>query len=264
MESLNTKEELEFWKTMHVFTDARIGLGHTGISIPLKEVLDFRLAHAHARDAVYSKLEIEKLSGELSKLNFDYLHLHSQAENRDIYLKRPDFGRRLSSESLQKLNEVNVRKGYDFIIVAGDGLSAKAINENLVPLLKNLYKLNFQTAKFSIGPIILVENARVAVGDEIGEILQAKIVVQLIGERPGLKAFDSMGAYITYAPKVGITDEVRNCISNIRPGGLNIETAAKKILYIIQEAFALKLTGVKLKDNYLDNSSIDTNIISLE
>ncbi|QES87743.1 ethanolamine ammonia-lyase subunit EutC [Rhizosphaericola mali] len=242
--------EEDFWSKMQQFTSARIGLGHTGISIPMKEVLSFKLAHAHARDAVYSHLDTDNITRQISELGIDLIVLKSQAEDRDTYLKRPDKGRVLSSTSKAIILDKSIPKGYDILIVAGDGLSAKAINENLIPLLENLFKINVQKSNYKIAPIVLVENARVAIGDEIGEILEAKIVIQLIGERPGLKSFDSLGAYITYAPKLGLTDEVRNCISNIRVGGLSSLIAADKIYYLIQEAFQRKLTGVQLKDNY--------------
>jgi ethanolamine ammonia-lyase small subunit len=193
------------------FTAARIAIGRAGVSIPTKQSLEFNLAHAHARDAVYSILDVDRLSDELKQFELPMLHLHSKAENRAQYLKRPDLGRKVS------------------------------VIQKLIPLLS--------AAKLKLAPICLIEQGRVASGDKIAHLLNAKLSVMLIGERPGLSAADSIGAYLTYNPKPGLTDESRNCISNVRPHGLKPKPAAEKIFYLIQEAFRLKLSGVVLKDN---------------
>lgn len=228
------------------FTAARIGIGRAGTSIPLKQALEFKLAHAHARDAVYSILDTEGLLNSLKQFNLPGLLLNSKADNRAQYLQRPDLGRKLHEASADRLKSHSGK--YDVVIIIADGLSATAVNENASGLLKVLLPLILD-AKLKIAPICLVEQSRVALGDEAAHLLNAKFSVMLIGERPGLSAADSIGAYLTYDPKPGLTDESRNCISNIRPQGLNYKAAASKIFYLIQEAFRLKLSGVGLKDN---------------
>ncbi|WP_343667898.1 ethanolamine ammonia-lyase subunit EutC [Chitinophaga sp.] len=241
--------EQDPWASLKAYTTARIALGRTGTAIPLKEVLDFRLAHAHARDAVYSALSVNVLQEQLQPFHLPVLLLHSKAVDRHEYLQRPDKGRQLDAESIALLK--STAAGYlfkDVAIILADGLSATAMNINTQPLLEILIPL-LKKAGLSLAPVCIVQQGRVASGDEAGEILKAKVTLMLIGERPGLSAADSMGAYITFAPKTGITDEVRNCISNIREEGLQYEVAAQKILYLIQEAIRLRLTGVGLKDN---------------
>lgn len=237
------------WASLKAFTTARIALGRTGTAIPLREVLNFRLAHAHARDAVYSALAVNILQEQLHGFFLPVLLLHSKAVDRYEYLQRPDKGRVLDAESIAILKTTESSYlGKDVAIVLADGLSATAMNVHTLPLLSVLIPL-FKKAGISLAPICMVQQGRVASGDEAGEILQAKITLMLIGERPGLSAADSMGAYITFAPRPGITDEARNCISNIREEGLQYEAAAEKIVYLIKEAMRLKLTGVELKDN---------------
>jgi ethanolamine ammonia-lyase small subunit len=228
------------------FTAARIAIGRVGTSIPLKESLEFKLAHAHARDAVYSVLDSDGLLTKLREFNLPVLHLHSKAAGRHKYLKRPDLGRQLDEESAQQLIEYS--SGYDVAIIIADGLSAAAVNENAFALLQLLLPM-LSSAKLNIAPLCLAEQARVAIGDDIGYGLKAKFSIILIGERPGLSAADSMGAYLTYNPRPGLTDESRNCISNIRPQGLTHKPAANKMFYLIIEAFKRKLSGVELKDN---------------
>jgi ethanolamine ammonia-lyase small subunit len=228
------------------FTAARIAIGRTGTSIPLKESLEFKLAHAHARDAVYSELDIEGLTNNLRAFNLPVLSIHSNAANRHKYLKRPDLGRQLDEPSAELLKDHNT--GADIAIVVADGLSATAVNENAFSLLKLLIPM-FSEAKLHLAPLCMVEQGRVAIGDEIAESLSAKLSIVLIGERPGLSSADSMGMYLTYNPRPGLTDESRNCISNIRPEGLSYHLAAQKTFYLVQEAFKRKLSGVALKDN---------------
>jgi ethanolamine ammonia-lyase small subunit len=227
------------------FTAARIGIGRTGASIPLKQSLEFKLAHAHARDAVYSDLNVDNLSEELKQFELPVLQLHSQAAYREQYLQRPDLGRQLNEESVEILNGYS---NYDIAIIIADGLSANAVNSNAVGLLKILIP-QLQSAELKFAPVCLVKQGRVAVADDIGMHLKARLSLILIGERPGLSSADSVGAYITFNPRTGLTDESRNCISNIRPHGLSFRSASKKIFYLIQEAFKRKLSGVGLKDN---------------
>jgi ethanolamine ammonia-lyase small subunit len=229
------------------FTAARIRIGRTGASIPVKQSLAFKLAHAHARDAVYSELDINKLTADLKQFDLPVLQLHSKAAYREQYLQRPDLGRQLNEESIDQLNNHSVN-GIDIVIVIADGLSAAAVNSNAVSLLKILVP-QLQSAGLKLAPVCLVKQGRVAIADDIGTQLKARLSLILIGERPGLSSADSMGAYLTFDPRPGLTDESRNCISNIRPQGLTFKPAAKKIFYLVQEAFKRKLSGVALKDN---------------
>jgi len=232
--------------SLREFTPARIAIGRTGTSIPLKQSLEFKLAHAHARDAVYSTLGTEDLAYSLKAFNLPVLHLHSNAINRSKYLKRPDLGRQLDEESAEQLKDYGT--ATDVVIIIADGLSATAVNENAHGLLQILIP-TLLAAKFKLAPICLVGQGRVAIGDHIAHGLNAKFSILLIGERPGLSSADSMGAYLTYSPRPGLTDESRNCISNIRPQGLANKPAADKIFYLLNEAFKRKLSGVGLKDN---------------
>jgi len=231
---------------LKAFTPARIGLGRIGSGMPLKAFQEFKLAHAHARDAVYSELNVEDLTTALKQFALPILHVHSAAAYREQYLQRPDLGRKLDEAAAEEIK--NYHSPCDVAIIIADGLSATAVNNNTIRLLQLLMPM-LGSVKLKSAPITLVKQGRVAIGDEIAYALGAKLSVILIGERPGLSAADSVGAYITYAPKPGLTDESRNCISNIRPQGLNSAAAAKKIFYIIQEAFKSKLTGIGLKDN---------------
>jgi ethanolamine ammonia-lyase small subunit len=242
----NIPSEIEPLKALREFTSARIAIGRVGTSIPLKQSLEFKLAHAHARDAVYSELNINNLTNLIKQFDLPVLHLHSRVNNRGQYLKRPDMGRKLNDDSLAQLQDYSTET--DIALIIADGLSATAVNDNTIGLLQVLIP-QLLAANFKLAPISLVEQGRVAVGDDIGYGLNAKLSLVLIGERPGLSSADSLGAYLTYNPKPGLTDEMRNCISNIRPGGLIYKKAAKKIFYLITEAFKRKLSGVDLKDN---------------
>ncbi|AEV96790.1 ethanolamine ammonia-lyase [Niastella koreensis] len=242
------------WASLKEFTAARIALGRTGTAEPLQSLLAFRLAHANARDAVYAVLNQPVLLQELQALQQASFTLTTQAASRSEYLQYPDRGRRLHAKAIEQLTEFN-STGYDVCIVLADGLSATAINNHAIPVLKILLPL-FANARLSVAPVCMVQEGRVAIGDECGHLLQAELVVVLIGERPGLSSPDSLGAYLTYRPAPGLTDESRNCISNIRPEGLNYPAAAEKIFFLSNESLTLRLSGVALKDNGGDITAI--------
>lgn len=236
------------WTRLRRYTPARIALGRTGTSLPTKPHLEFQLAHARARNAVHHELDIAKLESELAGRSLDTRILHSAAESRPEYLQRPDKGRRLDEPSRQALIELAGRnEEYDAVFVIGDGLSSFAIEENAIPFLDTILP-PLKELGWRIAPMIVVKEARVAVGDEVGELLNTAIVVVLIGERPGLSSPDSMGVYMTFNPKIGVTDEARNCISNVRRDGLSYELSAHKLLYLMTEARKRGLSGVGLKD----------------
>ncbi|MGF6296371.1 ethanolamine ammonia-lyase subunit EutC [Paraburkholderia youngii] len=233
------------WNALRRFTQARIALGRAGNSLPTAPLLAFNLAHAQARDAVHHPLDADALHAQLQEQGFNTLDVHSAAPDREHYLRRPDLGRRLSDESRTTLARLPTQSN-DVLFVIGDGLSAFAASKQAVPLLQAIHP---KLADWTIGPVVVARQARVALGDEIGELLGAKIVVMLIGERPGLSSPDSLGIYITYAPKVGCSDAQRNCISNVRPEGLDYPQAAHKLHYLLTQARTLRLTGVGLKDD---------------
>lgn len=244
------------WRTLRRYTDARIGLGRAGISLPTSELLTFQLAHARARDAVHFPLDVNRLVESLK--NVDKLTafaspmlLHSQAEDRFTYLQRPDLGRRLSEQGRERLlaAEQLETPAPDLAIVIVDGLSSSAVQNNVVPFLDSfLSDLERERRDWQLAPLTIVEQGRVAIGDEVGALLKARMVVVLIGERPGLSSPDSLGIYLTFGPESGLSDARRNCISNVRPAGLNFEDASQRLLYLIREADRLKLSGVGLKD----------------
>jgi ethanolamine ammonia-lyase small subunit len=247
MEIQKTIIQTDPWNELKKYTAARIALGRTGTAEPLQSLLAFRLAHANARDAVYAVLDQPMLLQELQSLQQAAFTLTTQAASRREYLQYPDRGRRLHIKAIDQLNEFN-STGYDLCLVLADGLSATAINNHAIALLTLLLPL-FASVHISVGPVCIVQEGRVAIGDECGHLLQAKLVVVLIGERPGLSSPDSLGAYLTYRPAPGLTDESRNCISNIRPEGLAYQAAAEKIFFLINESLRLQLSGVGLKDN---------------
>ncbi|NML65288.1 ethanolamine ammonia-lyase subunit EutC [Hymenobacter sp. RP-2-7] len=234
------------WAGLRAFTAARIALGRTGTSVPLAEALAFRLAHAHARDAVYSVLDLDHLLPELAGLDLPLCQVQSQAPDRPTYLRRPDLGRRLSDASRAALAEA-AGSACDVVVVLADGLSATAANQHGGPLLRLLLP-QLRAAGLRLGPLVLAEQARVALGDAVGDLLDARLVLVLLGERPGLSAPDSLGAYLTLGPRPGLTDEARNCVSNIRPAGLPYPAAADKLTWLLTEALRRGLTGVALKD----------------
>jgi ethanolamine ammonia-lyase small subunit len=233
------------WDALRRFTNARIALGRAGSSLPTAPLLAFNLSHAQARDAVHQPLDVDALHAALQEAGFDTLDAESAAPDRDHYLRRPDLGRKLNDDSTARLRD-HEGKGFDVVFVVADGLSAYAATRHAVPLLQ---RMRSKLDGVRIGPVVVARQARVALGDGIGELLRARIVVVLIGERPGLSSPDSLGVYLTYEPRAGRSDAERNCISNVRPEGLPYDAAAFKLLYLLNEAVRLKLTGVRLKDD---------------
>lgn len=203
------------------------------------------MAHAQARDAIYTAFQVDTLALELKESGFSSLQAWSRAADRQEYLHRPDLGRRLSSDCIDKLRPRS-HSAKRLTVVIADGLSSHAPEKHALPLLKILKP---QLPEWELDEIVLATQARVALGDEIGLIRGAEVVVILIGERPGLTAVDSLGAYLTYKPHIGRSDAERNCISNIRPAGLSYGEAAFKLMYLLREARILGATGIHLKDD---------------
>lgn len=238
------------------FTNARIALGRAGISLPVKAQLEFQLAHALAKDAVNRPLDFVGLERQLAEQSYKPLLLQTQAKDRQNYLQRPDQGRLLNLPSVKKAEQaLQQTETPEIALIIADGLSSKAIASHAVSFL-NLLVPKLKNLGFSLSPLCLVKHGRVAIGDAIAEIFSAEMAVVLIGERPGLSSPDSMGIYFTYHPKTGSTDAERNCISNIHDNGLNYQTAIKKLLFLINEARRLKISGVHLKDETQGDTSL--------
>ncbi|MBE1298513.1 MAG: ethanolamine ammonia-lyase subunit EutC [Alteromonadaceae bacterium] len=237
------------WHELRRFTQARIGLGRAGVSLPTHHQLQFNLDHAAARDAVHIPLNCETIVQELANHSLPHVRLHSRAQHRSEYLQRPDLGRRLNRASVETLTQYQSTQSTssDVAIVLADGLSSVAVQSQGSELSRKLIE-SLTNHSLRVSPICIVEQGRVAIGDEIGELLQAKSVVLIVGERPGLSSPDSLGIYYTYAPKLGLTDANRNCISNIRPAGLSIDDAVARCCWLILEANKLGYSGVNLKD----------------
>lgn len=233
----------ELWARLRRTTPARIALGRVGHALPLGEVLDFQLAHARARDAVHAALDPAALTAALAPL--PVLEVESDAPDRATYLRRPDLGRRLSARSAAVLADAG--GDCDVAFVIGDGLSATGVQAGAAQLVRAcLAGLD----NLRIGPVVIAQAARVALGDPIGEALGARVCVMIIGERPGLSVHDSLGIYMTYAPQTGRTDAERNCISNIHgAGGLSPHEAARTLGWLLREALRRELSGVALKDD---------------
>jgi ethanolamine ammonia-lyase small subunit len=234
------------WSELRGFTAARIALNRAGSSLPTDEVLAFSLAHAKARDAVHAALNVEALAARLAELGLSSLQTHSRATSRATYLRRPDLGRSLANDEREKLKQ-SATGGYDICIVVADGLSAAAVQANAPELLRHLAPA-LRKAGRTLSPAVLVSQGRVAIGDEIGALLNARVTLMLIGERPGLSSADSLGAYLTYAPGPDRSDADRNCISNIRPEGLLPKSAALKAEWLIDKMFEKGISGVALKE----------------
>jgi ethanolamine ammonia-lyase small subunit len=220
------------------YTTARVGLGISGESLPTAALLDFRWAHARARDAVHFPLDVTSLSDELRQLDLLPCTLHSATASREEYLRRPDLGRRLNADSEEVVQQTQLAVAF----VIADGLSALAVHRHAVPLIKEI-------APDKTTPIWIVQQGRVAIGDHIGDLLKAELSIVIIGERPGLSTPDSLGIYLTWVPRVGRTDAERNCISNIHSQGLSYREAAHKLAFLTTEARKRKLTGIALKEN---------------
>jgi ethanolamine ammonia-lyase small subunit len=233
------------WQPLRALTPARLALGRAGASLPTDEVLRFGWDHAQARDAVQNRLDTDALQREIVALGLATVQVASRAADRAIYLMRPDLGRRLETQSAEKLERL-AAVGCELALVVGDGLSSLAVQRHAPGVLGEIVRL--MPPAWRLTPVVIARHARVALGDEIGERLGAAMVAVLIGERPGLSSPDSLGIYLTWQPKVGRSDAERNCISNIRPEGLAYGQAAHKLIWLCQQAQRLQLTGVGLKD----------------
>ncbi len=233
------------WLALQRFTRARIALGRAGNGLPTAPLLAFELAHAQARDAVHQPLDADALHALLRARQIESLDAHSAAPDREHYLRRPDLGRTLDDASRAALAQHGGVE-RDVVFAIADGLSALAAARHAVPLLDAVLPL---LEGWRVGPVVVARQARVALGDEIGACLRAQFVVVLIGERPGLSSPDSLGIYVTHAPRAGRTDAERNCISNVRPEGLAYDAAAHKLHYLLTHGRRLGLTGVALKDD---------------
>lgn len=232
------------WAALRRYTPARVGLGRTGISLPTARHLEILEALALARDAVHAEFAAKELAAELRGVGFKTVECTSAARDRTTYIRRPDLGRRLASESRGAL-QARRPSTLDLALVVADGLSAVATRLHSTALLVELRSLLSLTA-WRLGPAVLVHQGRVAVGDEVAEILKARAVLVLIGERPGLSATDSLGAYVTWAPHVGCRDAERNCVSNIRTAGLSVPDAARALASTLGAAREHQLSGVSL------------------
>jgi len=245
------------WGELRRFTDARLALGRSGTSLPTREVLAFDLAHAQARDAVHLPLDVAALIASLNADGCQVLQAHSRASERRAYLARPDWGRRLAAESAAIIAEAadkferEKNVAIDIAIVISDGLSSTAVHRHAAPLLAELHPL---LPDFVLAPIVVATQARVALADEIGELFGARLTICIIGERPGLSAADSLGAYLTHAPKIGRNDGERNCISNIRPAGFPLRAAASEIAALAHAILDKKISGVALRFDPNDRS----------
>jgi ethanolamine ammonia-lyase small subunit len=234
------------WADLRRHTPARIGLGRSGVALPTAEVLRFAAAHAQARDAVHVALDSAALERQLHIDGWRCVAVSSRAASRDEYLRRPDLGRRLAPADATRLQDL-AAGDVDLAIVIGDGLSALAVQRHAPPLLAALRTAlgDMPTA----APLVIATQARVALADDIGALLQARIALILLGERPGLTSPDSLGAYLTHAPSVGRSDAERNCVSNIRPEGLPPERAGQRIAWLVREALRRRISGIALKDD---------------
>jgi ethanolamine ammonia-lyase small subunit len=229
------------WQAWRQHTRARIALGRAGAAVPTRELLDFGVSHAQARDAIHTALDVDALDAQLQQAGWvDIQRVHSQAIDRATYLRRPELGRALAKQNRLMPHQADV------VVVIGDGLSSLAVQRHAVPLLQALRQLD--AARWQSVPVVLASQARVALGDPIGQAMTARLLVMLIGERPGLSSPDSLGCYLTYQPKIDCSDAKRNCISNIRPEGLDYPVAAFKLDWLVQQALVRQLTGVDLKD----------------
>lgn len=230
------------WEELRAHTRARIALGRAGHSLPTREVLAFGEAHALARDAIHTPVDFGPVEAVLEEAGLPWLHLHTGADSRATYLRRPDLGRTVGPAALGRLRP---HAGtYDVALVVGDGLSAAAIRKSAPPFLRALLA---ELAGYRLAPVALVQYARVAAGDPIGETLGARLTLMVLGERPGLLTPDSLGVYLTYGPRPGRLDSERNCISNIHAGGLSAVVAARAARQLVEASLSRALSGVHLR-----------------
>ena len=234
------------WRRLRGLTPARIALGRAGSGLPTAAWLDFAMAHAQARDAVHLPLDADAVGAEVAALGLAVVHAASRAPDRATYLRRPDLGRRLDDASRAALAAAG-ENAADLALVVADGLSARAVHAGAAAVIA-AFLPHARRAGWRIAPVVVARQARVALGDEAGAALLARAVCVLIGERPGLSSPDSLGLYLTYAPRPGLTDAARNCVSNVRGAGLSPAVAAFKLQWLLGQAFARGLTGVALKD----------------
>lgn len=234
-------------------TPARVALGRAGASLPTRALLDFTLAHARARDAVHAPFDARAIVSGLHGLDIEAFEVCSRAGSRKDYLARPDLGRTLDQAS-QRLLASHSGPPCRLAIVIGDGLSPTAVHAHAIQVVQSLVP-RLAADGNAIGRAVVATGARVALSDEIGGILDARMIVMLIGERPGLSAPDSLGAYLTFAPRPGRTDAERNCISNIHGSGLSPDEAAFRIAWLVREGLDREVTGVALKDESGDRTS---------
>lgn len=237
--------EEDTWHTLKRYTNARIAMGRAGNALPTSQVLQFRMAHSRARDAIRSEMDTAALTQSLALIGLPAVCVQSQVADKNDYLRNPGKGRMLNLESEENLRG-QPAKNADLCIIIADGLSADAANAHAVRLVALLAG---QLKGWMLSPVVLAKYGRVALSDPIGQILDARIALILIGERPGLSSPDSLGAYLTYEPRAGNTDEKRNCVSNIRPEGLDYGPAAMKLTYLLHQMRIKQLSGVRLKDD---------------
>jgi len=238
---------LDPWSDLRALTPARIALGRAGGSLPTAALLAFSAAHAAARDAVWIGLDLDRLEADLGGLGLPLVRLATRAPDRASYLRRPDLGRQLDEPSAARLAAAAPAGGCDVALLIGDGLSATAAQDH-APALAAALATALRARGLRLGPVALVRQARVAVQDPVGAALGARAAVILLGERPGLGAADSLGAYLVLGPRPGRTDAERNCVSSVRPGGLPVAAAAELLTWLLGEALRLGLSGVALKD----------------
>lgn len=245
------------WAALRATTRARIGLGRVGDALPLHEVLSFQLAHARARDAVHSALDVAAITRDLAPL--PAIAVRSAAPDRATYLRRPDLGRQLDPECRDRLTAARCPAGeWDIVFVAADGLSPRAVQQHAEPMIRACLS---RLPALSAAPIVIATQARVALGDGIGELIGARFCAMLIGERPGLSVADSLGIYLTYQPREGRRDSERNCISNIHRYGASHEAASHLLAWLVTEASIRKVTGVALKDDRSPIGAPDQSIL---
>ncbi len=241
------------WKRLREYTPARIGLGRVGVSQSTKDVLEFAEAHAHARDAVHAMIDVDALGNAFQEAGFDIIRVRSRASSRREFLQRPDLGRRLDQSSAVLFAGVPQPSAFRhpeadgskrLALVVGDGLSSRATMLHALPVVIAVRSL---LPEWEMNHVILAEQARVALGDEVGALYAATATLMLLGERPGLQSADSLGAYVTYQPRIGRSDSERNCVSNIHAQGLQHDAAARKIASLLNAAALLKASGIALR-----------------